>query len=84
MSDDRTVHAQSPTGSVVLVRYDRQGRWFTEFTTGDPQPRRLKTVHEAAQRAVEWEQGGGTIHLGKPGGKQFDNKVAGCRRRESR
>lgn len=81
---DRRVHAESYSGAMVLVRYEKQGRWFVEYTVGDISSRRLKTVQEAAQKAVEFERAGGKIFEGVPGGKQFDSKVAGCRRRGTR
>lgn len=89
---DRVVHASlvdSADGVVVeIVRYDRQGRWYKETskhggrTPADRQ--RYGTVHEAAQQALEIEAQGGTIHIGRAGGKQFDAKVAGARGRKSR
>lgn len=86
MSDsipDRVVFARSSDGSRELVRYDRQGRWFLEgvpLKTG-PAKMRLGTVHEAVRVALNLESGGGEILVGQPGGKQFDAKVAGGRRR---
>lgn len=74
---DRIVHASFP-GLGEVVRYDREGRWYYE---GTGKRERLKTVHDAAAKAIELEQRGGTIHLGRAGGKQFDHKVAGCRRK---
>lgn len=81
------VHARHVTeeGCVVeVVRYDRQGRWFLEWNQPPNQRTRLKSVADAASQAIALEDKGGEIFPGRPGGKQFDNKVAGCRRRESR
>jgi hypothetical protein len=84
---DRTVHAKmgQPGFEIELVRYDRQGRWYVETWTGRVWHRdRVATVHDAAQAALDMEDKGGTIHEGRPGGKQFDSKVAGARQRRSR
>lgn len=80
MSSDRIVHAVSKTGATEVVRYDRQGRWYLE-QSGAPQRMRLTTVQAAAAQAVAMEQDGGIIFTGKPGGKQFDAKVLGARRK---
>ena len=80
---DRQVHARSASGTVVLVRYDKQGRWYLESPNGGVRVR-VATVHEAAQKAVAMENEGGKVFEGIPGGKQFDSKVAGCRRRGTR
>jgi hypothetical protein len=81
--DDRTVHAEK--AGTQLVRYDRQGRWFVEAGSSLGATRmRVGTVQEAASMAVAMEEQGGTIYEGRPGGKQFDKKVAGCRRRGNR
>ena len=76
---DRTVHAS--LGPREIVRYDRQGRWYDEH---DQKRVRIPSVHEAAALALALEVDGGTIHEGRPGGKQFDAKVAGARQRRNR
>jgi hypothetical protein len=82
--NDRVVHASAPTEvgtTIEIVRYDRQGRWYQEFGAVRE---RIANVHEAAQRAVDLEASGGTIHQGLPGGRHFDAKVAGAKGRMSR
>jgi hypothetical protein len=90
---DRTVHASlvDPDDGVTveIVRYDRQGRWYKEiFRLGERRVfadrQRYGTVHDAADAAMDLEAEGGTVHTGRPGGKQFDAKVAGARGRMSR
>jgi hypothetical protein len=82
-SSDRTVHASSPSegGTIEIVRYDRQGRWYQEVGA---RRERIPNVHEAAQRAIDLEEAGGTIHTGRSGGQHFDAKVAGAKGRKSR
>lgn len=81
-TEDRVVHAESADGKVQVVRYDRQGRWYTESADSLGTVRmRLVTVHDAATQAVAMEQQGGRIFERQPGGKQFDAKVVGCRRK---
>lgn len=87
---DRTVHASMTIEGderlalrLDLVRYDKQGRWYVEtFNTAERLDReRIKTVHDAAERALAFEAQGGTIYEKRPGGTQFDSKVAGGRRK---
>lgn len=85
MTNDRVVHARMSTEDGVIrevVRYDRQGRWYVEGSDGKRQ--RLGTVQEAARAALDFEQWGGTIFSGQPGGQQFDAKVAGGHRKGAR
>lgn len=76
---DRMVHAETSDGTIQVVRYDRQGRWYVEGSTATRM--RLSTVHDAAVQAVAIEQQGGKIYTGRAGGQTFDSKVEGCRRR---
>lgn len=69
---DRTTHASSKDGSVAVVRYDKAGRWWLERSDGTRAPLRLAT---AVTEAIVLEADGGTIHFGRHGGSQFDNKV---------
>lgn len=84
MQRDRMVHARIATedGIREVARYDREGRWYIEGPEGKRQ--RLGTVHEAAQAALDLEDQGGTVFLGRPGGKQFDAKVTGGHRKGTR
>lgn len=69
---DRTTHASSADKSVAVVRYDRAGRWRLERADGTSAALRLAT---AVTEALILEAEGGTIHHGRHGGSQFDNKV---------
>ena len=84
---DRTVHAAlvEPRLKTEIVRYDRQGRWYVEYDGAASQRKvRIPSVHDAAQMAIDLEADGGTIYTGRPGGQQFDTKVAGARQRRAR
>lgn len=70
---DRTVHAEH--NDEKIVRYDSAGKWYIEFDPPRLRPARRVTIREAVQRAIELEQNGGTIYLGKPGGGSFDRYV---------
>lgn len=65
---DRTVHAQATNGD-ELVRYDRAGKWFLEWSGG----RRRVLFAEAVALA---SRPGMQVHLGKPGGAAFDRYVS--------
>lgn len=67
MSDDRRVHADVP-GQEAVVRYNRQGKWYIEIEGA----RRHVRVADAVARALQLRDMGGVIHLGVPGGSQFD------------
>jgi hypothetical protein len=70
--DDRMVHAKTHSGGEI-VRYDRAGKWYLEQPGF---PRLPVSVSEAAGVAVVNERhAGGTIFLGKPGGRSFDARV---------
>jgi len=45
---------------------------------------RVKTVHDAAEKAIAMERQGGEIYPGRPGGKQFDAKVTGAKEKRAR
>lgn len=90
---DRMVHASlvDPDDGVTveIVRYNKQGRWYKEiFRLGDRREpagnQRFGTVHDAVDAAIDLEDEGGTIHTDRPGGRQFDAKVAGAKGRKSR
>lgn len=61
---DRRIHAVLPDG-VLLVRYDRSGKWYLEPPTGR---RRALTLPQAVDAA----RGADVVHLDVPGGRQFD------------
>jgi hypothetical protein len=86
---DRKIHARTPPpkeyaksiNPLVIVRYDRGGKWYIEME-GEidyPVARRAKpepvTVGMAATIAEKWESRGGTVYEGTPGGQAFDRKV---------
>lgn len=71
--DDRRVHAEY--GEEQIVRYDRAGKWYIEFSPARMRPARHVTVRAAACRAVELQEAGGVIHFGVPGGGSFDRAV---------
>lgn len=70
---DRQVHAV--LDDEQIVRYDRAGKWFIEFSPPRMRPARHVTVREAARRAVEMKEEGGTIFFGRSGGGSFDRAV---------
>lgn len=74
MSDDRTVHASHPDGRQI-VRYDRAGKWWLEHDPPLMRPARHIGVREAARIALQLEEEGGTIIMGRPGGNAFDRLV---------
>ena len=78
---DRRVHASFANGRVEIVRYDKQGHWYLEMAAnygrpGLPAERVHIGVAEAARRAKDLRDRGGTIFTGVPGGKAFDRLVA--------
>lgn len=91
MSDDRKIHARTAPhpnlNSLVLVRYNRGGKWFIEMEqthsarplSPKPAPPTAITVSDAALIAEKWEARGGTVFEGTPGGQVFDRKVRGLR-----
>lgn len=68
MSNDRTIHARTRSG-MLIVRYDRAGKWYAErvFTR-----LRSLTLKQAVDLAV---QQGSYVYLDQPGGKRFDAAV---------
>lgn len=66
---DRTVHAASPTLGLEIVRYDKAGKWFVEFSEGG---RCSRSVRGAALEALSIARQGGWVQLGLPGGSAFD------------
>ena len=74
--NDRTVHAEN--GGTQVVRYDRAGKWYIEYTNPDLK-RRAVSVTEAAITARNLITMRGTWHKGLPGGAMFDAIVAGKR-----
>jgi len=79
-SHDRVVHATFP-GLGEVVRYDREGRWY--FEVGGTK-KRLPTVKDAVAKALELEERGGVIHLGRPGGNRFDYMVEAAWEKKAR
>ena len=69
---DRRIHAQFPDGS-VLVRYDRAGKWYQEWSPEAMKPRQQLSVRAAAATAKALAT---TIHFGLPGGTVCD-RLAG-------
>ena len=63
---DRIVHAVLPDG-VLLVRYDRSGKWYLEPPANSNRPRQHLTLSGAVQAALVAD----VVHLGRPGGQQF-------------
>ena len=70
---DRQVHAL--LDDEQIVRYDRAGKWYIEFSPPRGRSARHVTVREAARRAVEMKEQGGTIFTDRPGGGSFDRAV---------
>lgn len=70
---DRTVHASH--GDEKLVRYDRQGKWFVEFSPANLRPARRVHFAAAVDIAKRMKAEGGRIYLHKPGGSAFDRAV---------
>lgn len=68
-NDDRTVHAEFP-GIAEVVRYNRAGKWYVEFSDG--RKRRHVGVLDAAEVAADLVRRGGSIYYGRPGGGKFD------------
>ena len=69
METDRTVHAQQ--GHVEIVRYERAGKWYREWSGG----RSCIPLTEAVENAIAMATSGGTVHYGRSGGVQFDKRV---------
>lgn len=63
---DRTVHGITPTGGEV-VRYDRAGKWYLEYPSGQRNP---VSLIEAV--TVAWA---GAPRLDLPGGGRFDAEI---------
>jgi hypothetical protein len=71
---DRMIHAAA--GEMEIVRYNRAGKWYVEYSSPRMRPSRHVGVNEAARLAVELERDGrGCIYLGVSGGSAFDRKV---------
>ena len=72
MSDDRCVHGHGVPGLTVtseIVRYDRAGRWYIEWSDGS----RLRlSLDQAAGMASHRDA---KAFLGLPGGSRFDAAV---------
>lgn len=70
---NRRVHARYD--GMVIVRYDRAGKWYLEPTSPLLSRQHVK-VSEAVQSAL-WgvQYANGVIHTGVPGGGTFDRKV---------
>lgn len=92
-NEDRTVHAMVSLGDrsgnqrCEVVRYDRQGRWYSEYVTDGGRiasRARIGSVKQAASEAVDMERSGGTIYLGLPGGGRFDGMIEGARQKQGR
>lgn len=64
---DRTIHARVP-GNVLIVRYDKAGKWYAE-KDGHRAPITLGAAVEMATQI------GSYVYLGKPGGMMFDSQV---------
>ncbi len=83
MNTDRTIHASTANGNIVLVRYDRASKWFLEdgrdvIPKGARRHRREQvSLTGAVDVAEKWLRNKGTVHI-RPGGAQF---VAELRRR---
>ena len=78
---DRVVHANNADHTVVLVRYERAGKWYVEVVGSHK--RNHVTTTEAVDIAHQWWREGGTPHFGRPGGSRFDHllrrKLSGMR-----
>lgn len=72
-ASDRTVHAIVPGGEIV--RYDRAGKWYLEFTDG--RARKPLSLRAAAELAGAHDA---QALLGRPGGLRFDAKVRAAQR----
>ena len=78
MSADRTVHAR--IGEQEIVRYDRAGKWWVEYSPPRMRSARRVTLAEAVRLAREGlESGEGQVFLRKPGGGAFDAKFKKAR-----
>ena len=82
MSDDRTIHAADARGGIEVVRYDRAGKWFIEIKEGYGRPglpaeRVPCTVKEAAEATRSILARGGSVFLGRHGGRSFDRLLGG-------
>lgn len=70
---DRRVHAEGRY--ILVVRYDRAGKWFIEDRDGTD--RQAVKIDVAAKVAASLERNGvgGKVHYGVPGGSAFDRRV---------
>ena len=76
---DRVIHAGLPDGG-ALARYDRAGKWYLEYPDGSGKKRRLLTLNEAVQLAIDNEHRlGGYITAGRCGGTAFNAGVRKAR-----
>lgn len=69
--DDRQVHAR--LFQHELVRHDRAGKWYL-YRPGVARQR--LTIQQAVDVALAWQDDGGHIYLGRPGGNRFDHLVS--------
>lgn len=75
---NRTVHAR--TAYTEIVRYDRVGKWWVEYLSGDGtyhdgNSRFHVSLAAAADLALSFAKNGGEVFLDLPGGNAFDRKV---------
>jgi hypothetical protein len=72
---ERIVHAGLADGGAI-ARYDRAGKWYLEYPEGSGKKRRLLSLKEAVQLAVDNEHlEGAYIAKGRYGGLAFGAAV---------
>jgi len=69
---NRVVHASLPDGR-HLIRLRSTGRWYLEYPDSS---RKVVTLLEAVSICTDDSV---TVHLGRPGGLRFDEKVRQAR-----
>lgn len=71
---ERVVHAsiENAAGRGEIVRYDRAGKWYVEYSDGS---RRKLTLDDAVALADAWWRTGGTPHFDRYGGTAFNRRL---------